>query len=49
VKDMSLLVFKDDNGYYRLEGDDPNNQMRIDMTEEETDAWTEQHSIDMSG
>ncbi len=43
MKDMSLLVFKDDNGYYRLEGDDPNNQMRIDMTEEETDAWTEQH------
>jgi len=44
VQDMSLLVFKDDKGYYRLEGDDPNNQVRIDMTEEETDAWIEQHS-----
>ena len=44
MKDMGLLVFKDDNGYYRFEGDDPNNSMRIDMTDEETDAWIEQHS-----
>jgi hypothetical protein len=44
VQDMSLLVFKDDKGYSRLEGNDPNNQMRIDMTEEEIDAWIEQHS-----
>ena len=44
MQDTSLLIFKDDKGYYRLEGDDPNNQVRIDMTEEETDAWIEQHS-----
>jgi hypothetical protein len=43
MQDMRLLIFKDDKGYYRFEGDDPNSQMRIDMTEEETDAWIEQH------
>lgn len=44
MKDMGLLVFKDDKGFYRLEGDDPSSRMYVDMIEEEADAWIEQHS-----
>ena len=40
MADISFLVFEDDKGFYRLEGDDPNNQQRIDMTKEEADAWS---------
>ena len=40
MADISFLVFEDDKGFYRLEGDDPNNQRRIDMTKEEADAWS---------
>ncbi len=44
MADISFLVFEDSRGYYRLEGEDPDNQVRIDMTKAEADAWIDAHS-----
>jgi hypothetical protein len=39
MADISFLVFEDEKGHYRMEGDDPDNQTRIDMSQEEADIW----------
>lgn len=38
MADISFLVFEDDEGFYRLEESD-GEQERVDMTEEEADTW----------
>jgi len=39
MADISFIVFKDDDGFYRLEESEGGEQERIDMTEEEADTW----------
>ncbi len=38
MADISFIVFKDAQGYYRLEGEG-DAQKRVDMSEEEAEAW----------
>ncbi len=40
MADISFLVFEDDGGNYRLEGDGPiEKRVRVDMTSEEAAAY----------